>query len=98
MYKIDKQKLIDYARERTPLPSDVKQKFLLVYVNDFIGEPEFVDRYFILELPNGDTLIIDKIETRIVYQVVFRKEIHEGMIIGWEYLGVREAGVILNQK
>jgi len=94
--KLDFSKIADYARECLPLPSESKHEVILVYVNDFIGWRKESNLITDIELPDGRWMLIDHTLPRKVYQVVYTKQRHDRMIIGWEYLGIKEAGEVFS--
>ena len=97
-YTLDTQKILDYAWDKLPMPIEVKQRYATVFVASFVGEPEFVDRYFEIETPEGELLLIDKLDKDVIFEIAFSKTGHKGRRTGWEFLWMREAGEIIKQE
>lgn len=97
-YTLSTDKILEYAKSKLVLPEKVKQKFVTVLVANCFAEPEFPERYFDIELPNGELLIIDRLEKDIIFEVAFSKTGMQSIYTGWEFLWLREAGEILKQE
>lgn len=87
-YRIDEQKIVDWAIDRLPDVVTFDKKLAVVYVNDFIGETEIIyeNRYSEIYLPNGELMLLDKKEKSYYYYVIFQKTKEKGRWI-WDLVG-----------
>jgi len=74
-YRIDEQKIIDWAVNRLPDVNSFDKRIAVVYVNDFIGETKVIaeNRYTEIYLPNSELMLLDKKEKSYYYYVIFKK-------------------------
>jgi len=87
-YRIDEQKIIDWAIDILPDVMTFDNKLAVVYVNDFIGEMKVIaeNRFSEIYLPNGELMLLDKKEKTYYYYVIFQKANEKGRWI-WDLVG-----------
>lgn len=95
MYKIDEEKILDWAKNKLPDVNSFKKRIVVVYVNDFIGETDIIreNRYWNIESSDGELIIIDKKEKTYYYYVVFQKSIKDN-IYYWDFIGYNKVEII----
>lgn len=95
IYKIDEEKILDWAKNKLPDVNSFKKQIVVVYVNDFIGETDIIreNRYWNIESSDGELIIIDKKEKTYYYYVVFQKSIKDN-IYYWDFIGYNKVEII----
>lgn len=85
-YTIDESKIIEVARNKLPNIDTIHNKIAVVYVGDFEGHPQFINRTVDIELPSGEVIYIDKKEKTYYYYVVFQKILVDDNL-KWDLIG-----------
>jgi hypothetical protein len=94
-YKIDEQKIVNWAIDRLPDVTKFDKKLAVVYVNDFIGETKVIaeNRFSEIYLPNGELILLDKKEKTYYYYVIFQKTKENDKWV-WDLVGYDKQEII----
>lgn len=86
-YKINEQKIIGYAKRQLPDIDSCNKKIIVVYVNDFCGEENNVNKYYEIMLSDDKTILQDRKEKDHYYIVAFKKSIGADNESYWDLIG-----------